>query len=576
MSDTLPNIPLNSNEWQNLYSQSGIDVGLQVVIFNNGDSDVYYAIATTEPSLDNTAYKVLRPRDLPVVLDKSISGLWGLSPTDNGKLNISVYVPTDAAPQKTAFGELKVESMSPVTQISGHSGLLTNVLTVSDDLTNGTTSIIDNMYTCDSGTLADSFATVLTLRHLAYKSGMGAMCRLTALFSAGVAGNQQLCGFITNENALGFAYIGTEFGIAHVSNGHGELQELELTVAAAGAESATVTINDIGYTVNLSGGGTLAIDAYEIAVSLESQVPNYTFTSNESCVIAQAQLPRSQGVFAYSSATSTGVWVQEVAGQAVTVDFTPQSAWNIDTRISNNTDINLDPTKGNVYQVQFQSGFGDITFSIEDSVSGLPVEVHKIRYANNNVLPSLSNPTMRGGWISRNLGGTTSVRIQGESLGLFIEGVRIRDTLPTALFNEQTGIGSVPQSILIIRNRQSFAQKINRNDTFPLGVSLSTQATKFALFELVINPDFASPVTFQYKDKENSLVEFSNDKVNVTGGVTVSAGVVVAGSAVPLRFNLVSGQDSVILPNEVMAIVAQVPNGASSDCQATIVTQDDL
>lgn len=477
--------------------------------------------------------------------------------------------------QKTAFGELKVESMSPVTQISAHAGLLTNVLTVVDDLTTGSNSIVDNMYTCDSGTDVDSFATILTLRHLAYKPGLGAMCRLTSLFTTGVVGNQQFCGFITNENAFVFGFVGETFGIAHVMNGKGELQELTLT-AAAGAESATVTIDGIGYTVSLSGAGTIPVDAYEISQSLNTQVPNYTFTSNGDTVVAQARIPQPQAAFAYTSATSTGAWVQEVAGQDVDVDFTPQSQWNIDTRISTDVDENLDPTKGNVYQVQYQYlGFGDITFSIEDKMTGLFVDVHKIRYANTHTIPSLSNPTMRAGWLTRNVGGTTSTRIQGGSLGIFVEGQKLIDTLPKALFNEQIGVGSTITTLLIIRNRQSFAGKVNRADIFPLRLSISTQANKFALVQTVLRPTFLSPVDFQYLDKENSLVEFSTQAVGISGGIILTADIATDGTPAKEVFNEAK-TDSVILPGETLAIVAVVPSGAASDCQVTVVLQDDL
>ena len=63
----------------------------------------------------------------------------------------------------TAFGELKVESMTPITQVSAQYGLLTNVLTVTDSAVSGTTSIVDNKFTCDSGVASDGLASIVTL-----------------------------------------------------------------------------------------------------------------------------------------------------------------------------------------------------------------------------------------------------------------------------------------------------------------------------------------------------------------------------------------------------------------------------
>ena len=83
---------------------------------------------------------------------------------------------------KTAFGELKVESMSPITQVSAQYSLLRNVLTVTDNADTGTNSIVDNKFTCDSGTSATGLASITTLRQLSYRAGQGAMARFTALF----------------------------------------------------------------------------------------------------------------------------------------------------------------------------------------------------------------------------------------------------------------------------------------------------------------------------------------------------------------------------------------------------------
>jgi hypothetical protein len=110
---------------------------------------------------------------------------------------------------KTAFGELKVESMTPITQISAQYGLLTNVLTVNDNGASGTTSIVDNKFTCDSGVASNGLASIITLRQLAYRAGQGAMARFTAVFSSGVANNTQAAGLITAENSFVFGFIGT-------------------------------------------------------------------------------------------------------------------------------------------------------------------------------------------------------------------------------------------------------------------------------------------------------------------------------------------------------------------------------
>ena len=470
---------------------------------------------------------------------------------------------------KTAFGELKVESMTPITQISAQYGLLTNVLTVTDNSASGTGSIIDNKFTCDSGVAADGLASILTLRQLAYRAGQGAMARFTALFEKGVLGNIQAAGLITAENSFTFGFEQDVFGIIHAHDGMDELQELTLTVAA-GAETAVITIDGTAYNVILSGGGTTQIDAFEIAVSLQSQVPNYNFTSNDNQVVAQSVLPSPQGSFAYTSpGTSVGAWVQLVIGLGSIRDFVAQADWN------QNKMIDLDPLMGNVYQIQFQYlGFGAIDFFVEDSASGAFVLVHRIGFANKNTTPSVTNPTFRVGWLSINVGSTVSMRVQGSSAGAFVEGMSIRDTPPRSANNEQLSVTTALTNVLSVRNRISFGGKVNRAEIFPALVSASSQTNKAAFFKIILNPTFAAPVTFSYLDKVNSIAEEASDSVGVSGGQEIGSLTITDTGSTVLRFN--EGQVTAIFPGTILCLAAQMSSGAASDCQATATWQEDL
>ncbi len=478
--------------------------------------------------------------------------------------------------QTTAFGEIQVANLNPITQISAQYGLLNNVLTVTDSDGSGTNSTVDEMYTCQTGTATDGLASILTLRQLAYRAGQGALARFTALFTAGVVDANQAAGLITAENLFTFGYIGTAFGILHARNGKDELQELTLT-ADGGAENATVTINGIGYTVALSGAGTTQADAFEIAVSLSAQVPSYSFSSNDNQVTAQAVISTAQTTFAYSSATSTGSWSQLVEGAQPDITFIPQAAWNRDTRLSADSDINLDPTKGNVYQVQFQYlGFGAIKFYVEDKNSGDLKLVHTIPFGNMNTFTSVSNPTFRIGWLVRNVGNNTNVTVQGGSASAFVEGPIFRDTPPKSIAVDQTAIGANLTNLVSLRNRLSFNGKVNRAEVFPLIVSGSTQTNKFAFFRVILNPVFSEAVTFEYVDKDSSIVETATDKVTVSGGLNIGTITVVAGSSVVIKFNEIMNTVTAVFPSSIICIAAEVPSGAAADCQAAVTWQEDL
>lgn len=471
--------------------------------------------------------------------------------------------------QKTAFGELKAESVTPVTQVSAQYGLLSGALTVQDAEFSGSNYVEDNKFTCDSGTAPDGLASITTLRQLAYKAGQGAMARFTAVFDTPADLNTQAAGFITAENSFTFGYAGTNFGIIHAHDGMDELQELTLT-AAASAESVTVIIDSTPYTVPLSGLGTVQSDAFEISSSLNTQVPNYTFTSNNDQVVAQALLPKPQGSFSYSSAgSSVGSWAQLIIGAEPVRDFISQSLWNA------NTCPGLNPQMGNVYQIQFQYlGFGAISFYIEDSNTGEFVLAHQIKFANNNTVPSVSNPTFRVGWLSINDGNTSSIKVQGSSAGAFVEGQIFRDTPPRSAKNEQEGVTTTLTNILSIRNRISFGGKVNRAEIFPQLVSASSQTNKSAFFTIVLNPTYATPVVFTYLDKTSSISESATTSSEVTGGQEIGSMVVTNTGSTIIRFN--EGQVTAIYPGSVICIAAQMSSGAAADCQATATWQDDL
>ena len=470
----------------------------------------------------------------------------------------------------TAFGDLKAEKMTPITQISAEYGLLSQVLTVIDAGASGTTSVIDNKFTSQSGTAADGVAAILSLRLLTYRPGQGALARFTALFTTGVANSRQLAGLITAENSFAFGYNGANFGIIHTHDGESEYQELTITTPAAGAENATITVDGIGYTVPLTAG-TVQHNAFEIAESLTAQVPNYDFSSNNDQVLAQAVLNGPGGSFAFSSATAVAAWVQITVGVLPETDFTAQADWSEDPSSS------LDPTKGNVYAIQVQYlGFGGVKFFREDPDTADFVLVHIIKYANTATLPIVTNPSFRIGWVSRNFGNTTNLTVSGASAAGFIEGEYAVSVPPRADDHDQLGVGTTLTNIITFRNRLNFSGKRNRAELLPLILSLSTQANKSAFFQIIANPTFGGDMDFNYVDKAGSLMETAKDAVTISGGVLVGGATVVAGSSIPLNFNIRDWHKFASLPGTVFSVAARVSSGAAADMQVTATWVDDL
>lgn len=466
---------------------------------------------------------------------------------------------------KGVEGSLIIASLLPVFQMSAKYGLIGPAFTLS--MAGATTTVIDDKFTCQTGTSANGGAVITSRKQLHYREGQGSIGRLSAIFSTGVADSEQHAGLISAENLLCFGYEGADFGIIYRKGGTAEVQELTLTVAA-GSESVTVTIDGIVYTVPLSGTGTVEEDAFEIAESLQSQVPLYYFTSNGDQVVSKSILALPQGAFAYSSAgSSVGSWAVITSGVAPTSIFINQADWNKDTK------ADLNPQLGNMYQIKFQDTFGAIDFFVVDEATGDYTLVHRIANSNTSIDVNVNVPIFRLGWVANNTGNTTNIIVSGANCSIFTEGL-VNKPSPRTVFKEQLAIGNSLTSVLAVRNRRVFGTKTNRSDILLSLLTASTQSIKGATFVLVLDPVFGSPVQWSYTDKETSISEVSTDKISITGGINLIAIEAAPNSSSSLKLSP-SILESII-PGSVLCIAAIVSSGPASDCQASLSWQEDI
>lgn len=323
MTDTLTNIEFPQNDWFDVYSASGVNVGTPVRLENVGACDIYVAIQAVKPSKDHDAYSIIQ-RDNGLTFDapNNASGLWVFCQGSDGKINLTVgddAVSVDL--QKTALKELSVAELTPLGQIDSIIGFIDKVARF--EVNGGTASDADNMFQCISGTDPDGLASVVTNRQGKVRPGQGILTRNTTVFDTPRAGNIQQTGLISINNRAVFGYNGLDFGISTVVAGKFEIQELAITTPAGGSENATVTVNGIAYTVPLTAG-TAEHNAFEIAVSLSAQDPTYTYSNNSINVIARSRLPFTPaGAFAFTSATAVGAWVEISQATDPITSFTP-------------------------------------------------------------------------------------------------------------------------------------------------------------------------------------------------------------------------------------------------------------
>lgn len=462
---------------------------------------------------------------------------------------------------KTIFGELHTSELHPIAQITATYGLLDNVRTI--EVATGTSTSSDKMFVCQTGTHPVGLATIQSDRHLSYRAGQGAMCRFTALFTQGVTNSAQIAGLFHSEDRLCFGYDGDTFGVLYAHNGATESQTLTLTAGTVVGETATVTVNNVAYSVPLTAGG-IDHNAYEIAVSMSQQDPFHLYSSVGATVSSVSIIDGTEGTYAFSSAVASGSWVQDVAGVPITESWTPVPNWN------GTIFEGFDPTKGNVYQIQYQYlGFGAIRFAIENPKTGIFETCHTIEYSNANILPSVTNPNFRFGWACQNRGNTTNLTVKGASAGAFLEGLGVPTEDSRGLSVNVTGVGATETTLLTMRNPTIFNGRTNRQEIEPLLLSLATDTSQTAIFTVRANPVVTGDLIFQVTGA-NSLMEYATDNRAVTGGRVLFEFVLTKEG--PLTVDLM--QRMLFIPSEIITISARVSQGAASGMQAGFTWRD--
>jgi hypothetical protein len=466
----------------------------------------------------------------------------------------------------TAFGELSVAEMTPETQINAVYGIRDDVDTILDG-TGTAATVVDNNFKVSSGTDADGVAALISDRFGTYRTGQGLLCRFTALFDPGVSGNNQAAGLINTEDGFVFGYFGTSFGLSRYYGGVVEVQSLQITTPAAGAENATITVDGAAYTVPLTAG-TVQHNAFEIANDLNTQVPDYRFSSNDDTVTAITRSPRPAGSFAFTSATAVAAWTQIAAGAAPTFDHVPLLDWDFPPEFT------IDPAKGNVYAISIQYlGYGGIKFYIENPETAEFELVHVYKYSNAHTTPSVSNPTFKIGWASQNIGATTSVSVKGASAAVFVEGKKKFDERSRGVSNEVISLGAIRRNILSVRNRIEFDDKNNKITMYPQTLILSAAHNKSVIYHIDTGVSFAGDLDFAYLDEPNSCAEFAIDNAAVSADGREIATFRIRSTApaiIDMRPLL-----EVLLPGEILTISAVTSSGTGAEADASIAWIED-
>ncbi len=529
----------------------------------------------------------------------------------NGSLNVKIKEPT------TAFGEVLSAELTAHVQFDFTNGRpLDKIRFYQNDITNTSYNFINSKAQINvHGSASPSVPQTLQIQMLSnvftkYKPGQGCDNRFTARFPDGYIDDcDQYAGIFTPSDALQFGYFGigsspappTEFAIRYMSFGTRQIVRIKVTGTASVSGTVTTTFGSTGCNASITNGDSALIIAKKIYDSIQSISLNTYGWSSTYYTLLGATDYYVECVYNVAQSTQIGVTVSNLSGVTFDVktiragvdpivEWIPQSQWNIDTckdmgslqqnYIYNKSGFRLDPTKGNVFKIAFQYlGFGSITFYIELSESETLVPVHRIKYVNSNLIPSMKNPNMQIGiGITQLATVPTEATVETSSMASFVQG----QVFPTGI-NRSYGLtltgntsGALasnlvkresPAVLFGLKSIEIF-ESVNSNgtinyatnnnniflSTLNFSINTASNATANIILMLVKNPTTIQIYPNTIANSYPSFTRYNENLVGVINGVTITNsggsltnGIIITGGTIILEYSLSENQNIVQL-----------------------------
>jgi len=417
---------------------------------------------------------------------------------------------------------------------------------------------------------------MLSLVPVKYNAGQGALIRFSALFTTGVANSRQIAGVGEVGDGLFFGFNGSVFSILRREAGVPEVQILTITAGATVASgNITITLDGVSKIVAV----TLNDSAREVAVKIADADYSdiglgWSATVNNSSVIFKSWSDGDKtGTFSLVDTDTTGVagtFSETISGATTINNWIAQSSWNTDKFDGTGASgVVLDPTKGNVYQIQYQwLGFGTLSFFIENPNTGGFCLVHRIKFANANIIPSLRNPTLPLHMAAQNITNTSDLIIKTSSIGGFIEGKVPNGALHFSEDNNIITLGTTELPILSIKNKVVYQNIINRVIISPGFVSGAAESTKPIIIRFRTNPTLTGPVAFSDVNTNSSVSSVDKAATGITGGIVVFSATLGKNENDIFDFHPLELK---IMPGDIMCISAEATGGANQEITVSLV-----
>jgi hypothetical protein len=426
------------------------------------------------------------------------------------------------------FGEVATEIPTPAAQVDFIYNVNDAVLASYTYLAGATIAQAAGEAVVSSGTNAAGYSRLFARRVIRYRPGQGSLIRLTARFSAGIAGNRQLIGAFNVTAGYRFGYVDDVFGILHTSTAGVEIQALTITGAPAAPGNVTITLDGgSSVVVAVTASGSTSICAWQISQADYSQTAggwDAMALGNIVYFVRRIAGPAGASTFAAGATGTVAAFTIPTTGVAPTESFIPQSAWNVDKfNGTGSSGVTLNPQNGNIYAIQFQYlGYGDAFFYIENPKTGRFALCHVIENANARTATVLRNPAAYITWESQNTGSTTSVALRGASGAAFTEGdVRFLGPRFASVGSRAIG-GATLTPILSLRATRVYQSQAATGQLRLDRLSVACDGTKSVEIRLYRNATLTA-AQFSQVSASTSMADVDTSATAVSGGTLIYA-----------------------------------------------------
>lgn len=335
---------------------------------------------------------------------------------------------------ETAFGELRVGSLTPQFQGSFEYSVDNSELNSLIEIGGGTVTQADAMCVCNTSTTTGSIASLISKRHAKYRPGLGGLLRFTALFSAPAAGTESFAGIMDEvgsseayKNGLAIGYDGADFGF------HRWYNDIKQTINISDWDDPLDGTGPSGMTIDLTRLNVWSINyqylgAGEISLSVENPSsgnleavhrirytnsntqpssfnPNYNFimcannkaTSSDVTIKSSSYAYFVEGLTKYSEMHQPKFSSGEVSKSAVTTEVAILTIRNKSTYASkkNFIDLHLELVTGDI-EANSANNLGSIRVIRNATLGGAP-SYTDINTNNSIVEYDTSGTTVTGG-----------------------------------------------------------------------------------------------------------------------------------------------------------------------------------